>query len=88
MVGDPALIIPLGRYATRRHGAIRQILGASSSWCTWCRTLGAVATLSSAALRLREEGLDPGLVDEVDGSSESGQKDEIQEESNRYLALK
>lgn len=87
MVRDPALIIRLGRYATCHRGAISTsqhlILGANSTRGTWCRTLSAVATLASAALCLREEGLDPGLVDEVDGSSENGEEDEIQEESNQ-----
>lgn len=88
MVRDPALVISFGRYATCRGGAISTsqhlILRVNSTGCTWCRTLSAAITLTSAALCLREKSLDPGLVNEVDGSSESSEEDKIQEESNQY----
>lgn len=42
--------------------------------------LGALATLA-AALLLGEEGSDPGVVDEVDGTSESAKEDEVKEDA-------
>jgi hypothetical protein len=51
-----------------------------------CGTLSAI-TLASA-LCLWEEGFDPGLIDEVYGSSETGEEEQIQEDSNYRLALK
>jgi hypothetical protein len=42
------------------------------------RTLGTLPTLSTA-LGLWEEGLDPGLIDEVEGSGEGGEEEEVQE---------
>ena len=50
------------------------------------RTLGTLTTLS-AALGLWEEGLDPGLVDEVEGSGEGCEEEEVQEDAANALAF-
>ena len=83
---DPALIIRLLRQGTTGHSwsvsANNRILllGVQCLLGTSRGTLGALAALS-AALQLWEECLDPGLVDEVDGSYESGEEEEVKEDA-------
>jgi hypothetical protein len=93
VVRNPALIIRLlWGCASRRCSSIgtnarRLILGTRR--CTMracCGTLSAI-TLASA-LCLWEEGFDPGIIDEVYGSSETCEEEQIQEDSNYRLALK
>lgn len=80
--GDPALIVGLstrgdsGTVSTDNSNLVGgvDLLGASGG------LLGALAALA-AALLLGEEGRDPGVVDEVDGSGEGAQEDSVQEDA-------
>jgi hypothetical protein len=83
MVRNPAFIICLLRDATCHSGSISstrgyRFLGGS------CRALSTFATLASSLLW--EESLDPCLINEVEGSSESREEEEIQEDSDHRLA--
>lgn len=88
MFGDPLLVIRLLGKGTRRNSrSIRAndadlilrgngLLGAE---------VGAAGTLAAftAAAGLREEGLKPGLVDEVEGAEEGGGEEEVEEDAVR-----
>jgi hypothetical protein len=80
--GDPALVVGLGtRGDSRAVGADNSnLVGGVDLLGATRRLLGALAALATALL-LGEEGGDPGVVDEVDGSSESAQEDDIQEDA-------
>lgn len=70
VVGDPALVVAGG--GGGRIGGGRGDFG-----------LDLLDFLGGArsALGLGEEGLDPGLVDKVEGTSESGRQDEVEEDA-------
>jgi hypothetical protein len=80
---DPALVVRLRTRGNRRAvgtnngNLVRGIdlLGATGG------PLSALAALA-ATLLLREESGDPGVVDEVDGSAESAEDDQIEEDTN------
>jgi len=84
MIRNPALIIRLLRLSTSRNSRSISpndrdlILGRNGSFGTSGRTLSALATFSSA-FGLWEEGCDPGLVDEIEGTSEGGEEEEVKE---------
>ena len=81
---DPALIICLlGLSTSGNSGAVctndRNLVFRSHGLLgTTGRTLGTLPTLSTT-LGLWEEGLDPGLIDEVEGSGKGGEEEEVQE---------
>lgn len=85
---DPALVISLlGQCTSRDSWSISTndrhlLLGVKCLLGSGRGTLCALATFS-AALQLWEEGLDPGLVDEVQGSSECGEEEEVEENAGR-----
>lgn len=79
--GDPALVVLGARGDRRAIGTDNSdllrgvdLLGALG------RLLGALTTLA-AALLLGEESGDPGVVDEVDGSNEGAEEDEVKEDA-------
>lgn len=76
---DPALIV-LGARGDSRAISTNDsdLLGGIDLLGALGRLLGALTTLA-AALLLGEEGGDPGVVDEVHGSSESTEEDEVEE---------
>jgi hypothetical protein len=82
--GDPALIVGLG--ASGDSWAIStnnsNLLGGVDLLCSLRRLLSTLATLAAATL-LGEEGGDPSVVDEVDGSGESTEEDDVQEDTGR-----
>jgi hypothetical protein len=70
---DPALIVVLARSDSDRGG-----LGARER----LRNIDDLLDLlvGAGALGLREEGLDPGLVDKVEGTGESSREEEVEED--------
>jgi hypothetical protein len=82
--GYPALIVCLcarsnSRAVSPHNGDLVSgidLLGAAR------RLLGALATLATALL-LGEDGGDPGVVDEVDGSAEGAEDDQIEKYARR-----
>jgi len=79
--GDPALVIGLS------SGCDSRVISTNTSLVGWVdflatagRCFGALATSTTTAL-LREEGGNPGVVDEVDGSTEGCEKDGIEEDT-------
>lgn len=73
---DPALVVAL---VGARGGALAS--GEGLLFGDGC------AGLLGRTLGLREEGLDPGLVDEVAGTGEAGREEEIQEDAVKGLIL-
>lgn len=79
---NPALVVRLGTRSDSRAVSTNDsnlvsgidLLGATRG------LLSALATLAAAFL-LGEEGSDPGVIDEVDGSTESAEENEIKEET-------
>lgn len=92
MFRDPALIVSLLRQGARRHGgAIASndgdlVLRSDGLLRAARGTLGALAALAAAA-GLREERLDPGLVDEVEGAGEGGEEEEVEEDATRCVLV-
>ena len=84
MLRNPAFIIRLLRCATCH---CRPINTTSGHWIlrASCRTLGALFPTLALPL-LWEESLDPSLINEIEGSGEGGEEDEIEEDSNDNLA--
>ncbi len=81
VVGDPALVVALGAVAAA-GGAGR--LGARERLDLGGRGLAGSSRLLAAGrgnARLREESLDPGLVDEVEGRAEDGGEEEVEEDA-------
>lgn len=82
--GDPARIESLG--ATGDGGSISahngDLVSGINALASTRRLLGALAALSTALL-LGEEGRDPGLIDEVEGSGEGTEKDEVEEDAGK-----
>lgn len=73
VLGDPALIVLLARASSSAGG-----LGAGEG----LGGLDLLALLGGAgALGLGEESLDPGLVDEVEGTGEGGGEEEVEEDA-------
>lgn len=73
VLGDPALIVVLARAGGSASG-----LGAGEG----LSSLDLLGLLGGAgALGLGEESLDPGLVDEVEGTGEGGGKEEVEEDA-------
>ena len=85
---DPALIVAL---RARRHGRTvsadhRDLLFRVHGLLSGGGALGSLATLASALL-LREELLDPDVVDCVDGAAENTGEDEVDEDSRIALSV-
>ena len=80
--GDPALVIGLSSGCDSRVVSTNNtsLVGWVGFLATAGRYFGALATFTTTAL-LREEGGDPGVVDEVDGSTEGSEKDGIEEDT-------
>ena len=80
--GDPALIVGLGTGGDSRAVSADDgnLVGRVDLLGSTGRLLGALAALATALL-LGEEGGDPGVVDEVDGSSEGAQEDDVEEDA-------
>jgi len=80
--GDPALVIGLSSGCDSRVVSTNNtsLVGWVDFLATAGRCFGALATFTTTAL-LREEGGDPGVVDEVDGSTEGCEKDGIEEDT-------
>lgn len=84
--GDPALVV------LRAAGDSRAVSTNDSDLLSRIDLLGALRRLLSAlatlaaTLLLGEEGADPGVVDEVDGSSESTEEDKVKEDAGFPLA--
>lgn len=74
VVGDPALVVRLAGAGGRANR-----LGAGESGVGVDDLLALLGRLG--ALGLREEGLDPGLVDKVEGASEDAREDEVEEDA-------
>lgn len=73
VLGDPALVIVLARASGSAGG-----LGAGEG----LSSLDLLGLLGGAgALGLGEESLDPGLVDEVEGTSEGGGEEDVEEDA-------
>lgn len=87
VIRDPALIIRLLGHRTSCNSRPistnnrNLILGRNSLLGSLGRALSTLTTLSSA-LGLREESLDPGLVNEVERAEESGEEGEVQEDTD------
>jgi hypothetical protein len=83
---DPALIISLLSLSTggnswsicSNHRNL--LINRDCLLCACRRTLSALSTLATT-LCLREEGLDPGLVDKIEGSSGCAGEEEVQEDA-------
>jgi hypothetical protein len=80
--GDPALVIGLSSGCDSRVVSTNNtsLVGWVGFLATAGRCLSTLATFTTTAL-LREEGGDPGVVDEVDGSTEGSEKDGIEEDT-------
>ena len=79
--GDPALVVSLG--ASRHSRSICTSHGHLIGWVnrlSSSRSLRALAALASSLL-LWEQGGDPGVVDEVAGSTEGACEEEVQEDA-------
>ena len=77
VVGDPALVVVLAISASggaRGRLVARQRLGDLS-------LLGFLGDGRGATGGLREEGLDPGLVDEVEDAAEEAGQEEVEEDA-------
>lgn len=75
VLGDPGLVVAL---VSASGNAGR--LGAGQRLSSFDRLLALLAS-ARGALGLREERLDPGLVDEVEGAAEDSGQEEIQEDT-------
>ena len=79
---DPALIIRFG--SARHRRAIRANNADLVSGVDFLRAaggfLGALAAFAATAF-LREEGGDPGAVDEIAGAGEGGKEEEVEEDA-------
>lgn len=79
--GDPGLVVDLGTGDGRAISANNgDLLGGVDLLGAGGRLLRALAALATAPL-LGEEGGDPGVVDEVNGSAESAEEDEVEEDT-------
>lgn len=80
---DPTLIIRLT--PTRHRGTIRpshaHLIGRIHFFRSCSRFPRARGVFPAAFLGLREEGCDPGVVDEVDGAGEEGEEEEVEEDA-------
>jgi hypothetical protein len=91
-VRNPALVICfLSQRTSRNSRSISTndrnlILGRNRSLTSTRRTLGALTTLASA-LGLWEQGLYPGLVDEVESSSEYTGDDEVEKDAVQMILV-
>jgi hypothetical protein len=74
-LGDPALVVVLSR-----SGGDTRLVGAGDG--LGLDLLGLLGGAGSA-LGLGEEGLDPGLVDKVQGTSEGTSEEEVEEDAER-----
>lgn len=74
---DPALIVVLARSDSDRGG-----LGAGER----LRNIDDLLDLlvGAGALSLREEGLDPGLVDKVESTDKSSREEEVEEDAESH----
>lgn len=75
VLGDPGLVVAL----VGTSGDAGR-LGAGQRLSGFDRFLALLGGARSA-LGLREEGLDPGLVDEVEGSAEDSGQEDVQEDA-------
>jgi hypothetical protein len=88
---DPALIVGLLRICTGCNSRSistnnrNLLIGRHSLLGAQRGALGALAALAST-LSLGEQGLDPGLVYEVNGSGEGGEEEKVQEDTVSELA--
>ena len=80
VVGNPALIVVLVRDDSNGDG-----LGAGEGLGDLDDLLGLLS--GAGALGLREEGLDPGLVDEVESTGESSREEEVEEDARCMVSL-
>lgn len=83
---DPARVVALGARGNSRSISAENsslVLGVNGFAATG-GALGALAALA-AALLLGKEGGDPGVVDEVDGSGEGAEEDEVEEDTRVAL---
>ena len=90
---DPALIICLLSLSTGRNSwSISSnhrhlLINRDCLLCACRRTLGTLSTLATT-LCLREEGLDPSLVDKIEGCSGCAGEEEVQKDARNWLAMK
>jgi hypothetical protein len=87
VLGDPALVdsSDTGGSADGRRSSLvagEGGIGIDIGGEGLARRLGA---RSLGALSLREESLDPGLVDEVEDATESGGEEEVEEDTEAYV---
>ena len=80
VVGNPALIVVLVRDDSNGGG-----LGAGERLNNVDGLLGLL--VGAGALGLREEGLDPGLVDKVESTGESSREEEVEEDAGCVVNL-
>lgn len=89
---NPTLIISLLRQSPRSNSrSIRSndrnlIFRINSFLSAQGGTLRALSAFASA-FGLWEEGLDPGFVDEVEGSAESSEENEVEEDAGKKLVV-
>ncbi len=92
VVRNPALIIGfLGQSSSRNGRSISSnnrhlLLNWDSLLGSSGRTFGTLASLASA-FGLWEEGLDPGLVDKVEGADEGSEEEEIQKDATNLVSF-
>lgn len=89
MVGrDPGLVVGLSTAGDSRTVGTNNadLLGRVDLLGTTRRALGTLTTLS-ATLLLGEEGSDPGVVDEVDGTSEDTAEHKVEEDAAGRISL-
>jgi len=79
VVGDPALIVALAVAAARGAGRLGAGQGLGLDHSPARRLLAAGGGLGDAGLR--EERLDPGLVDEVESRAEDAGQEEVEEDA-------
>ena len=89
---NPAFVIRLLGHCTSGNSRSISANDRNLLFCVKCLlgagrgTFGPLATLS-AALQLWEEGLDPRLVDEVEGACEGGEEEEVQEDTAKMMSI-
>lgn len=81
VVRDPALVVVFSINDSNGNG-----LGAGEGLNDVDSLLSLLS--GAGALGLREEGLDPGLVDEVEGTSESSGEEEVEEDAECIVSLR
>ncbi len=81
VVGDPALVVALAVAAASGAGRLGAGEGLGLGGGGLARGGGLLAAVGLGRARLREQGLDPRLVDEVQGRAEDAGQEEVEEDA-------